>query len=113
MAEQNRPASPEQAPNPANSYERAEPNREAGAGRLDNNTSTPAARPDQLKGNVPNKTDPQRQINSQEPERSMQEDSPTDADLSPQDIDDPQRKRHPRIGGKGGTPDVGENPRQS
>ena len=36
MAEQMRPSSPQQAPNPAHSYERSDPNRESGMGRMEN-----------------------------------------------------------------------------
>ena len=117
MAEQMRPSSPKQAPDPAHSYERSDPNREAGMGRLDNDESTPAERRDELQDSAPNRSDPTRQINAEEsmkagerqdPNRSMNEDEPTDADLAPQDIRDPQRQRYPRTGGKGGTPDEGE-----
>ena len=36
-AEENRPASPQQAPDPSDNYERSHPEHEAGMGRLDNN----------------------------------------------------------------------------
>jgi hypothetical protein len=121
MAEQMRPSSPQQAPNPAHSYERSDPNREAGMGRLDNNESTPTKRQDQIQETAPNRSDPTRQINAEEtikagehrePDHSMFDEEPTDSDLSPQDIDDPRRKRHPRTGGKGGTPNAGEDHRK-
>jgi hypothetical protein len=90
MAEENRPASREQAPNPAHTYERAEHNREA-----------PAPESPPPKSSAPTS------------HHSMKDDEPTDPDLAPQSIEDSERKRNPRIGGKGGTPDVGEDPRQS
>jgi len=61
--EQMRPASPQQAPDPATSYERAKPERESGQGRLDNNVATPTNRPDKTKQAVKNKQ-PSRQINA-------------------------------------------------
>lgn len=115
-AEENRPASPQQAPDPANSYERADPNREAGQGRLDNNKAVPDASPDRQQQAVKNKQDPTRQTNGQDdapraggvapvqPDHSMFEEEPTGWDQAPQDIKDPQQKRHPRTEGKGGTP---------
>src|SRR4051812_34769866 len=125
MAEQMRPSSPQQAPNPANSYERADPKREAGQGRLENNKSTPTDQRDQIQETVNNRQDPRRQINAQDnvnaganadpardPDHSMFDEEPTDPDFAPQDIQDPQRKRQPRIGGKGGTPDEGESTRK-
>jgi hypothetical protein len=115
MAEQMRPASPQQAPDPANSYERSHPEQEAGAGRMDNNKSTPTARPDQMEQAVKNKQE-SRQINAhneadmhnkmqpKQPEHSMHDEEPLDVDLAPTDINDPKSQRHPRREGKGGTP---------
>ncbi len=54
MAEQMRPASNEQAPDTARVYERARPEHEAGAGRLDNNKATPAEREDHCNAAVGN-----------------------------------------------------------
>ena len=114
---QNRPASKEDAPDPAHSYERAKPEREAGMGRLDNNASTPTNRPDQSKGAVKNRQDPTRQINAQDeaqtnqratrepsaqPDHSMHEEEPLGWDQAPQDIKNPRAKRHPRTKGNGG-----------
>ena len=65
MPSQNRPASNKQAPDPATSYGREKPDKEAGAGRLDNNTSTPANEPDKAHNAVKNKSQ-QRQINAHE-----------------------------------------------
>ncbi len=65
MAEQMRPASKELAPDPASSYERAKPEKEAGQGRLDNNTATPAKAPDSIHEAVKNKQE-LRQINAHE-----------------------------------------------
>lgn len=116
MAEQMRPASPQQAPDPANSYERSNPGREAGMGRLDNNKSTPTDAPDRQGQAVTNKQDPTRQVNGQDPvsqrggpapeqpDHSMKDEEPLGWDQAPTDIHDPQQQRHPRREGKGGTP---------
>ena len=45
-------------------------------------------------------------------DHSMFEEEPDGWDLAPTDIQDPRRQRHPRVGGKGGTPNAGEDPRQ-
>ena len=67
MAEQMRPASPQQAPDPSNSYERSHPGREAGMGRLDNNnTATPINAPDRQEESVSHRQDPTRQINGED-----------------------------------------------
>jgi hypothetical protein len=111
--EQMRPASNEQAPDPANSYERAKPEREAGQGRLDNNASTPTNRPDKGKQAVKN-VQPPRQVNADdvgnarsaaaptEPDHSMNEEEPLGWDQAPTESTDPRRKRHPRKEGRGG-----------
>jgi hypothetical protein len=110
------PSSPKDAPDPANSYERAKPDREGGLDRKYESQETP----DKLEESVQNRQDPKRQLNADdvidrrgghpadEPDHSMHEEEPLGADQRPQDIDDPQKKRHPRTGGKGGTPDAGE-----
>ena len=117
MAEQMRPASPQQAPNPAHNYERSDPNREAGMGRLDNNKATPTDAPDRQAETVRNKQDPTRQINAddsvhqrggspegavEQPDHSMKDEEPLGWDQAPTDIDDNRQKRHPRTEGKGG-----------
>jgi hypothetical protein len=67
MSEKMRPASPEQAPDPSNNYERSHPEREAGMGRLDNNkNATPEQTPDKIQQAVTNKQKPDRQINAQD-----------------------------------------------
>ena len=116
MAEQMRPASPQQAPDPANSYERTNPDREAGMGRLDNNKAVPTDSPDQGQDAVRNKQDGARQINGQDavsqrggpapeqPDHSMKDEEPLGWDQAPTDIHDPTKQRHPRTEGKGGTP---------
>jgi len=125
MAEQMRPASPQQAPDPANSYERAHPENEAGMGRMDNNKAVPENKPDRQGEGVRNKQDGDRQVNGQDttnhragarpapeqPDHSMHDEEPAGWDQAPNDIDDPAQKRHPRTGGKGGTPDAGESRR--
>ena len=62
---QNRPASPEQAPDPTRNYERSHPELEAGMGRLDNNMSTPTDAPDREEQAVTNRQAP-RQVNASE-----------------------------------------------
>ena len=57
MAEQMRPASKQEAPDPAKAYERARPEDEAGMGRMQNNKSTPTRRPEQGKQAVKNRRD--------------------------------------------------------
>ena len=115
-AEENRPASPQQAPDPANNYERANPDREAGMGRLDAPETTPQAQPDRGEQAVKNKQSPNRQVNAQDvvnarggpvadqPDHSMHEEEPDGWDQAPTDIDNPRAKRHPRTEGRGGTP---------
>ena len=134
MAEQMRPASNKEAPDPATSYERAKPEKEAGMGRLDSpvGRATPTNRPDDAEQALDNTQRGDRQINAQDepggsasgvggnplnqidlsarpapnqPDHSMHDEEPTDWDLAPTDIHDPERQRHPRTGGKGGTPD--------
>jgi hypothetical protein len=119
MAEQSRPASNDQAPDPARSYERAKPDMESGMGRLDNNNSTPTNRPDLVKKAVTHRQK-NRQINADdkaqtdqradappspdEPDHSMLDEEPLGEDQAPTDVHDPRQKRHPRTEGKGGTP---------
>jgi len=57
MAEKMKPASKQQAPDPAKTYERSHPRDEAGMGQLENNKSTPIDRPDQAKQAVKNRRD--------------------------------------------------------
>src|SRR3954470_12748044 len=119
MAEQNRPASPEAAPDQARSYGRDDPNAEAGLGRLDNNTrATPTDSPDHMDDAVKNKQ-PSRQLNahevvneradrqpgaaSEQPDHSMKEEEPLGWDQAPTDIHNPRDQRHPRTEGKGGS----------
>jgi hypothetical protein len=130
--EQMRPASPEQAPDPARAYERAKPEAEAGMGSLKNSSpdATPTRRPDEVEAAVRNREPGSRQINSEDaantrlkptqapgnapdkdrlppPEpvdHSMLDEEPDGWDQAPQEIQNPRRKRHPRTEGKGGTP---------
>ena len=136
MAKQNqmRPASPQQAPDPATSYERARPECESGMGRLDNNMrATPTDQPDHTPDAVRNVQDPTHQINAHDvvngraaadpnqsvrdsgpkpgsgpapvqPDHSMKDEEPEGWDMAPTDIHDPQRQRQPKTEGKGGTP---------
>jgi hypothetical protein len=120
-----RPASKKDAPDPANAYERAHSEREAGMGRLDNNDdATPTCCPDRMEQTVKHRQENTRQLNAgdainqrggavkEQPTHSMHEEAPTDPDLAPQDIENPRDRRHPRTGGKGGTPDAGEPDRK-
>lgn len=117
MAEQMRPASPEQAPDPSQNYERADPGRETGMGRLANDKATPPPKTaDKSEEAAHNMQDGTRQLNAQDavsqrggpapeqPEHSMHDEEPLGADQAPTDIHDPRQKRHPRTEGKGGTP---------
>ena len=115
MAEENRPASPPQAPDPADSYERAHPENEAGMGRMDREQPRPSNRPDRQGDAAKNRQDPTRQINGEnvdnqrsaapdQPDHSMHDEEPDGWDQAPTDIHDPKQKRHPRTEGKGGTP---------
>jgi hypothetical protein len=124
MADQNRPVPPDQAPDPASSYGRENPSKEAGMGRLDNNTATPQNQPDDPQRAVSNRQSPQRQVNAQEtgnarsaqqpgrqqPDHSMHDEEGLDEQY-PKGIPDPREQRQPRTGGKGGTPDAGESRR--
>ena len=115
MAEQMRPTSPQQAPDPSSSYERAHPGQEAGMGRLDNNVATPTNAPDRQEQAVGNRQDGSRQKNAQDetnqrggpapeqPDHSMKDEEPLGWDQAPTDIHDPEQQRHPRTEGKGGT----------
>jgi hypothetical protein len=125
MASENRPLSPSQAPDPATSYERAKPEKEAGMGKLDSpiGQSTPADQAEHADHGVVNAQDGGRQINAHDdvaagggasnpvsrplggnqPDHSMHDEEPTDPDTAPTDIHDPEQQRHPRREGKGGT----------
>ena len=108
------------APDPARSYERADPETESGMGRLDNNDeATPTDQPERIHEPVKHRQQP-RQVSDHEvideraarspndragePGHSMNEEEPLGEDQMPTDISDPRRKRHPRTEGKGGTP---------
>ena len=116
MAEQMRPASPEQAPDPSDNYERSHPEHEAGMGRMTNNKAVPTDSPDRQQDAVGNKQDGSRQLNAhdavnqhrgaatEQPDHSMKDEEPLGWDQAPTDIHDPTKQRHPRTEGKGGTP---------
>jgi hypothetical protein len=66
-ANQSNPLTKENAPNPAHTYERADPKREAGAGRLTNNTNaTPTSQPDKMAKAVHHAQDGSKQLNAEE-----------------------------------------------
>jgi hypothetical protein len=124
MAEQMRPASPQQAPDPSNAYERSHPERESGQGRLDNNMrATPARQDDKADDAVTNRSTPREttahditnarkssdpgepsEPAPDQPEHSMKDEEPMGWDQAPQDIHEDRQKRHPRTEGRGGTP---------
>jgi hypothetical protein len=120
-----RPIAPEHAPDTARSYERAKPEKEAGMGRLDNNSgATPAKSPDQMEDAVTHKQ-ALRQINSddvvnqraQNPADgatvNASEQNPGDQSVSEQeamggnqalpDIKNSRNQPQPKSGGKHGT----------
>ena len=66
MPEQPRPLSKENAPNPAHTYERSDPNREAGMGRTDAPKTAPDKHADKLESTVGNKQQTDRQLNSED-----------------------------------------------
>jgi len=127
MADQHpqmRPASPEQAPDPASSYERAKPEKEAGMGRLDNNVATPRRAPDKGEQAV-TQQQANRQLNAhdvvneragrpaagsaltpprKQPDHRMLDEEPMGWDQAPTDIRNPRDQRQPKTEGKGGTP---------
>lgn len=139
MAEQMRPASNDQAPDPSFNYERAHPERES-QGKMDKPNPPPLERGNTTEDAVANRQDPSNQINSDpgahgrthaeergkmqsdlpvpgsvaasQPDHSMNEEEPAGWDEAPQGAVPAEFKRHPRIGGKGGTPDEGETTRQ-
>jgi hypothetical protein len=77
MQSQNRPASKEQAPDPATSYERAKPEKEAGMGRLDNNDeAVPTDRKDRH-NQAGQKRRPSRQINAEQDQNQRSSSNPT------------------------------------
>src|SRR3954465_7592910 len=104
MAEKMRPASPSQAPDPANNYERAHPENEAGMGRLDNNKATPENTPEHDQQSEKNKqhdagqaneqdvTNQRRGGNPDQPDHSMHEEEPDGWDQAPTDISNPRNK---------------------
>jgi hypothetical protein len=66
MDARQRPLPKSLAPDPARTYERADPDNEAGMGRLDNNMGTPINVPDAMHQAAPNKQIPQHQINAED-----------------------------------------------
>ena len=134
MAEsQNRPASPEVAPDPSNNYERDHPERESATGQLNSpiGGATPAKTPDKIAGAVTNANDPKKSFTAQDeippqpaagqkpiahgmpapvqPDHSMKDEEPLGWDQAPTDQHKPTEQRHPRTGGEGGTPNVGQD----
>jgi hypothetical protein len=115
MAEQMRPESKENAPDPSHAYERSHPGREAGMGRTSQPVATPTDAPDGGKDAVGNAQNPARQLNAQDdaarrharmpseqPDHSMKEEEPLGWDQAPTNAQKPEMKRHPRTEGQGG-----------
>lgn len=126
--DQSHPAPPQQAPDPAHNYERAKPERESAHGNLDQKSAAPQAHADKVgpestsgHTNRPNSdsmenseddepaakadsTSVQPSVRPGEVTRSMKDEEPDGWDLAPNDISDPQQRRHSRIEGKGGVP---------
>jgi uncharacterized Zn-finger protein len=113
---QGQPASPAQAPDPANNYERAKPERESPSGSLDQKYPRPHAHTDEVgpestSGKHTNRPDTDSQelstsvqpsVNPGQVQHSMRDEEPDGWDQAPTDIHDPQQKRHSRTEGKGG-----------
>jgi hypothetical protein len=115
MASKNQPSSSKQAPDPATSYERAKPEKEAGMGRLDNNDeAVPSGTPDKGIDAVRNKTNPRRYEEAagvqnldkappvEEVDHSMKDEEPLGWDQAPMSKARADVKRHSRTDGKGG-----------
>jgi hypothetical protein len=67
MPEQMRPASKKKAPDPAVNFDRSDPKKESGQGRMDNNTkATPTPRADVLPSTVGHAQAGDKQLNSEE-----------------------------------------------
>jgi hypothetical protein len=66
VAEEMRPLSKDEAPDPSNSYERSHPENESGMGKLAHKKSPDAKHPDHLEGTVKNKQQTDRQINAED-----------------------------------------------
>ena len=104
MAQPNqmRPASPEQAPDPASSYDRSDPDREAGLGRLDAPKSTPHEHPDSMEQAVTHRQDGTRQLNADGDVNQRAARIPTADGSAPE-----------RSPAGGGTPQAGQQPDHS
>ena len=76
MPEQMKPSSKKDAPNPAHSYERSDPHRETGAGRLDVDEVILPDKPDEIQESPGNKNAPERQLNAEETIRSGERRAP-------------------------------------
>jgi hypothetical protein len=136
MADQSTPASKSQAQDPSYNYERSHPDRESPQGSLAKPTPAPAKAEDHVDQAVGNRQPGDLQLNGDDsgdglthaqergkqltdlpvpgsvardqPDHSMNDEEPEGWDLAPTEATPPEQSRHPRTGGKGGTPDVGE-----
>jgi hypothetical protein len=131
---QNRPASPQHAPDPAAHFDRSKPETEAGRGNLSSPAARPTAtgQPDDMDTAVNNAHPGDRQLNAHDdpggtggagqplneidlskaaphqPDHSMHDEEPKGWDQAPTDNHNPRDQRHPRTGGQGGTPNAGQ-----
>lgn len=122
MAKQEQPRqsveNDERVPDTARVYERAKPEKEAGMGRLEDDSRPADAVGDRGSQAVKNRQDPSRSINAddapakpetadrairQQPDHSMKDEEPLGWDQAPMDIHNPREKRHPRPKDPGGT----------
>lgn len=85
MAEQMRPASPEQAPDPSHNYERSHPGRESASGGLDKARAVPQRTENKSEKAIPNAKDGTRQINAQDASNQRDGAVPEPPDPSIQD----------------------------
>jgi len=118
MPEEMKPSSRQNAPDPSFNYERSHPERESFDGKLDQKPAPPSHQSDNPADAVFNQNRPQKDVTSgasdvaaklpapEQPDHSMKDEEPLGWDLAPQNISNPEHKRHPRTEGKGGTPDA-------
>lgn len=111
------------APQPQQAYERADPHAESGMGRKSQAPTTPRDSNDrhlEAAGNRPGGRDrppenPPGSVIPPVPESDIEGDMTTEEplgwDQAPQDVKDPEKRRHPRPDGVGGSePDSVEEP---
>jgi hypothetical protein len=93
MPEKTQPLPQDQAPNPAHTYERTDPKRESGAGRLTNNSNaTPTDQADKMAAAVHNAHDGSKQLNAQESATTPPKPAATEGDRDSLGWDKKKRK---------------------